>query len=1174
MKPTLFQFNFSCRRTLGILLCVLFMRVVSAQTYINSNSISYNIPDGPLLPQFDDTAFVNQSVFTVNFNALAYNQMQFVQPWWGTLFYTNNGEMIVNSGSIFTVGGAQTGVGFVFNLQQNNSNTTNTLADTFFNPGTIHCDSALDGNNETILEFNGTEFLTLSTIGNCFVGATNIIIPGTIELGEGGQLNLNGQHVDLSHSVLTLENGQNVGTIAGNAPFSATGIFGSNTNAWDPSTALNINIPPIGEVFSPPFPIAPFQLVLTNAVPYAEANIDPTSGLNVFRFVYIQDTSVSNVTYSVFLNNGAPILGAGDATIQWAGTFVNPATGQVFTNYLYLNDDIALGSATNVAFNFNGYPDNFTLTESSVQLPLGTPVSPDLPYVNIFPPGNVTNRYSFANFESINISETNASAQNPSGALTNLPNRIVINASHDLNLNDAQLSGQLYTSLQGTNQFDGNNGALIASPYSDINLGVTNGSLTVSNLLESQFLEWNGTIQAWSSRWLEVVTNVIGTNNVAITNDYRVLIVKSQLNPIATPQIQTLTLNATNNLVISDQLNVFNSVFATPQSMTLTTNGIGNGASSPLGELNLENSNSPAWSWGGAFPNLLWLTNNGAIIAPNFNGIGGAAVGETNVVTPGTNAIAASAILSESGGKNVTKTNTVVIGGEPPTTYTFTNTINGKTPANYILIGPNIDASMTNLISAINHGPGASKFYSTNTYANIFVTAGVLTNNLAGTNHAFIVTAIIAGANGTNIAVSTTETNLMWSSTNLLGGADAVPPVTNTVPLPGPYNAVINNGLFSDEGTAIWTANFENGGTFTNGVGSFILNAQTATLTNGFLYAGGDISITADTLETSNLVLQAGRSLTLQITNWLTDDGVSNANTWVVGSTNATGFNLMGLVLPFLPANTTPGLNNLLGTTISMQSPPPNKPVTNLWAGVDYGASTTGYTVNNVAIGQLILDAIGPSSLFCFTGTSVSNAMYVDRLVLEDYASYTNGLGTHAIPTLQFNNLVIYYADAIASGEDVSFQLNNSNGGHLRWVPQFMGIFSATNVVYGNGTTNKLNAGLVLSPTLDSNGSGTPNVDKSNPIFVPSELNFQCLVANSKEKIIWDSIPSATNTVFFATNILSPNWIVVTNFVSPPNVPPVGGWPITNVLVEPLNSGQHGFYRVRVNPNSATLYGQ
>lgn len=1168
MKPTLFQLNFCSRRTLGVLLCVLFARVVFAQTYINENKITYNVsPEGPFLPQFDDTAFVNQSVFTVNYNNIAYNQMQFCEPWWGTLYYTNNGEMIVNAGSVVDNGGGGTGVGFMFALQQTNSNTTSTMADTFYNPGVIHCDSALDGNNEAILEIDGVESLTLESIGDCFVSATNIINPGTIELGDGGQLNLSGQNVDLSQSVLTLETGENIGTVAGNAPFTGTRVFGLNTN-WDPSADLE---PPIA-ISGPFFPTAPGQLFLTNAVPYAEANVDPSTGDNVYRFVYIQDTSVSNVSYSVYLNTGPSVLGDGEATIQWAGAYIDPATGQYFTNYLYLNDDIVGGSSTNVALN-----NPFTLTESGVPIPVGTASVPDLPYSNIFPSGPITNLYSFEDFESINVSETNPSVINPSGALTNLPNRVIINASQDLKLANAQISGQLYMSLQATNQFDGSSGALIASPYSDINLGVTNGSLTVSNLLESQFLEWNGTIQAWSSRWLEVVTNTIGTNIVAVTNDYRVLIVSSQLNPISTPQVQNLALNASNNLVIADELNVLSSIFATPQSMTVTSNALDNGATSPMGELNLENANSSTWSWSGSFPNLLWLTNNGAIVVPNFSDLIGNA--QTNAMMPGSNAIAATAILSESGGKNVAKLSQVTFGNDPPYTYTFTNKISKKSPPYYVLIGPNFNASMTNLISAINHGPGANKVYSTNTYASIYVTAGVLTNNLAGTNRAFKVTAIYAGVNGTNIVVSTTATNLTWSSLNLAGGVDAAPPTTNAVAFPIPYGAVINNGFFSSEGTTIWVNNFENGGTFTNGVGSFTLDAQTATLTNGSLFAGGDISITANTLETSNLLLQAGRSLTLQVTNWLTDDGVSNANTWVVGSTNATGFNLMGLGLPFLPANTTPGLNNLLGTTISMQSPPPNKQVASAWAGLDYGVSTNGYTTNNVAIGQLILDSIGPSSVFYFTGTGsagVSNAMYVDRLVLEDYASYTNGLGTESIPTLQFNpNLVIYYADAIASGEDVSYQLNNSNHGHLRWVPQYVGIFSATNLIYGDGTTHVLNAGLVNSPRLDSTGRGIPNAKNSSPIFVSSELNFQCFATtNSKEEIIWDSIPSATNTVFYATNIMSPNWVVLTNFVSPTNVPPVNGWPITNVLVEPLNSGQHGFYRVRVNPNSASLYGE
>jgi hypothetical protein len=335
-------------------------------------------------------------------------------------------------------------------------------------------------------------------------------------------------------------------------------------------------------------------------------------------------------------------------------------------------------------------------------------------------------------------------------------------------------------------------------------------------------------------------------------------------------------------------------------------------------------------------------------------------------------------------------------------------------------------------------------------------------------------------------------------------------------------------------------------------------------------------------LEMSNIMLQAGRSLTLLATNWLTDGGVTNGNIWSVSTTNGTGFDGLGLILPMLPTNATPGLNNLLGTTIYMQTPPPNKEVSSTWAGIDYGVSTTGYTTNNVAIGQLILDSLAPNSVFYFAGTGgsgVSNAIYVDHLVLDDYASYTNGLGTRQIPTLEFDsNLTIYYAAATASGEDVSYQLNGSNAGHLQWVPQYAGYFSSISLVYPNGTTNTLNIGLAQSPFLDSNGDGIANVNDPAPIFVSSQVNFKFSLTNVPPEmglLTWDSIPSATNCILYTTNMMSPSWTVVTNFVSPSAVPPVGGWPITNVLIEPLRmTTPHGYYRVRVSPNSADVYGQ
>ena len=70
-----------------------------------------------------------------------------------------------------------------------------------------------------------------------------------------------------------------------------------------------------------------------------------------------------------------------------------------------------------------------------------------------------------------------------------------------MNLALASILGPNYLALTSTNQFDGNTGVQIVSPYNDIYLGVTNGSLTITNLLPQTIPDWSGTVQAWSTRW-------------------------------------------------------------------------------------------------------------------------------------------------------------------------------------------------------------------------------------------------------------------------------------------------------------------------------------------------------------------------------------------------------------------------------------------------------------------------------------------------------------------------------------------------------------------------------------------------------------------------------------------------------------------------------------------------
>jgi hypothetical protein len=1173
-------FNFSLLSWTLAVVALMFRFAATASAtvpiYQNFSALTFTVPGNPP-PPIDASNFDNENQFNISFESFSLNA-QFYEPM-NTVNYTNKssgintGLMTVNSPFIVTNGFVtdfnEIGAGFQFDTQ-----TTNTIphreAGTFYNAGEIRCDSVLDGNN--LLNFQGFQFFDLINVGQCRVWATNILCPGTIDTSENGFIQLTGQNVDLSHADLTMEQGlvssNNVDTTINSE---ATGI---NTNSWDPFEELTATnaVSSLPDNLSLAFPTSYFN----------ELQTGPSNA--VIRAVFIVNAN-TNVPASVYIAPAA--FGNEGALIQWSGTFFNSATGETDTNYLYLfhfyfnstnMPPVLTVGAIPTGFD-EGVFDNFLWSQGTPFPGLPAPNTPG--FQNIFNDNFITNVYEFFNASLTGTTVgTNASASNPSGALTNLPARIQITANNDLKLDVAEISGQNYLSLTATNQFDGSAGAQISTPYADINLGVTNGyshPLTVSNLLVSNIPQWGGTLNEWSTRWTN--TDVTG-----FTTDYRVMLVYANLTPSISPQVQSLTLNSS-NLVISDVLNVFGSTFANAQNLTLTTNSPGGGASSPDGELNMQLQNPITWSWSGSFPNLFCLTNYGAIRTPNYSDfIGSSSI--TNI-TPAIPPVQASATLFEKGpSNNIAAGGTVTIGS---TTYDFVSSLINTTPFQ-VKVGANFNGSMSNLIAAINRGPGAGTSYSTNTFASSVAAAGLL--NI--TNGSVVISANLGnypGTLGNNIPESTTVTNLAWSSSVLIGGVDGVPGSTNFNSVPVPYSAIINNGYIADQGSTIWVTNFLNGGVISNGPGSFLLTSLTATLTNGSIIAGGDISLVGNAILASNVMLQAGRSLVLQATNLLSDGSVSNGNVWAVGSTNGTGGN--GLILPFLPVDTNaPQLNNLLGTTISLVTPPPNKEVLSSWAGLDYGESALGYTTNNVAIGQLILTSESPFSDLAFSGPAGStnnNAIYVDRLVLQNYASLADKEGSAGIPTLVFNsnpnagNLTIYYADAVSSATvnggpllEVSYLLNGLNGGHLVWVPEYTGYFSATNMVYPDGSTNRLNVGLATgggSSQLDSNGNGTPNASDSDPLFVRGQMNFQNLgVINGSNELVWNSPPGSTNFVLSCTsNFMS--WNPITIVTNSSVVPPPGGWPITNVVYEPTNAAS-GSYRVKIIQDNSVLYGQ
>lgn len=586
----------------------LYQNLDVAQYEVDNNTVSPNPP-----PPIDATAFDNENVFSVSW--ANYTPSPVLYQTWNTLNYTNTGTMIANSpgvtnGATIFLGLGSFGSGFRFDLHTTNQ-IPDAMAGSFYNPGAIRCDSIQDGNN--LFSLGGGFYLYLvASLGEFKASAADIINPGSIDVGTGGLIQMAGQNVDLSGGTLSVEgvlnslgNPATVGAF-GTVNFNSTGAVGVDTNSdWNPG----LDLTPISALSSF-VPIAPFYVQLIDSQAYLDVR-SPATNYNIYRYVFVQNvTNNANVSYNVYIDPPNTIsLGfePGAAHVEWVGTYTDPASGSAVSDYLYLTDDYAFGASTNVAV-INGVPDNFTFITSPTQLLFGpTPINN--PFTPL-PVGFITNNYAvmFGNLTASTVS-TNASVVNPSGNVTNLPGAIKISASNTLNLAFSRISGPNYMSLNCTNQFQGSPGAAIAAPYSDISLGVTNGFLTVSNVLMANLPNWSGNIQAWSTVWDTV-------DATGVTNEYRVLLVYSALQPTASPWIQNLYLHGTNTLAISDPLYVYGSLYSDAQTVVLQTNQLGVGATSLDGELTWLNPlpfNANSGSGVQQMPNLLWLTNNGAI---------------------------------------------------------------------------------------------------------------------------------------------------------------------------------------------------------------------------------------------------------------------------------------------------------------------------------------------------------------------------------------------------------------------------------------------------------------------------------------------------------------------------------------------------------------------------------
>lgn len=1119
----------------GLLLLLLGSAGVRAQ--MNTFDVGSGVPAdniNPLIdyaPFIDATNFANDtgSTFSWSLGSSGTWLGSLYQGWFYTLNFTNAGEM-------------DSSTGFRFDTQIPNV-SGHTEAVNFYNAGPINCGTS--DNAVFLTQFVNNNSFSFGGYGGAYVLATNIFNSGTIAVGANGLAKFVGDDINFNRGAVVIQGSAFTGGSGAN--ISASGAVDASTNQWSPAGSL--------EPYNAYGPLnkTPFELYLNNSTPYFNITTNGNGTNIVVQMVFLADTSV-NVATNVYFGS----FGDDNANVEWVGSYTDPATGLPASRYLFLSDYFGQINTNLLAFGDpgSGIPNNYSLSSSS------TP--PETNFLTLATNGFVTGLLESANVTSnlysyfdAQLTPTTVSTNGATGTipLNQLPGRVELTAAKDLNLTLASVSGMNYLLLNSTNEFDTDGQSQFGSPYSDIYLGHTNGTMIITNLIQSSLPVWNGTIEAWTTEWFYTQTNggVGGTNTV--NYDFRVLLVSSQLNPATASSVEDFVLYSQDNVVISDVLNITRTFSLNCTNLLLTTNGPGNGAASLEGELNLD---STAINWPASVPRLSCLTNNGAITYENTVKF----AGTSNVVTvtPGTNAVAATGTLSEVAGRtNVLVNNRVTIGTN---IYSFVTKLTNTIP-NQVKIAPAFDGTISNLIAAINHAVGAGTNYTTNTTANPLVTAGLLNTG----THAFVVTAIAAGTAGNSIAStnSAVTTNLTWNGhATLYGGVNYAAAVTNVSPVQVPYLDFVNSGSISGLGATIWSDDFENYGYFNAGTGSFTVQSLTTAMTNGSVFAAGTFSVAADDLVIGGTSIQSGKSFTLAATNLLTDTGVTNGNVWLLGA-NYSGYgNWTGLVLPVKPT-----YGDLLGTTIT------NLAVTNAlmditWAGEDRGAVNAGFS-NNVAIGQLVFDAqsTAPHTGFYFSGTGVSNAIYVDSLILTDQS--TNIDGGYNVNVFQFNtNLVIYYAQALLNGVSVAEKFDHKNNNHLRWVPTYAGYYSSTNLVYPPGVTNTVNAALAESADIDSDGDGTPNSTDPTPFLVPAQLNFTETITNVPPvsvQLQWQTVANGTNYVYYKTNLLSPGWLLLTNFISPFPYPSPPGYVS---VFDPLTNAPH-YYQVVVQPD--LLYG-
>ena len=151
--------------------------------------------------------------------------------------------------------------------------------------------------------------------------------------------------------------------------------------------------------------------------------------------------------------------------------------------------------------------------------------------------------------------------------------------------------------------------------------------------------------------------------------------------------------------------------------------------------------------------------------------------------------------------------------------------------------------------------------------------------------------------------------------------------------------------------------------------------------------------------------------------------------------------------------------------------------------------------------------------------------------------------------------------------------INEASAGHrLRWVYDYAGALSSTNITivqtnsYHGVVTNTytFNIALASNPDLNSDRDDRNNAQDPDPLFTSGDVDLVVspvpggVPPSRRYELTWWALAYATNSVEYATNLIAPQWMTLTNFVNGPDT--------TRVSITNETGGNFRIYRVRENP--------